>query len=120
MKKLLMIIVCISSNLMATEWVDMFGSREFFIDKDSIKDVAGNRRANLYKNGNGQDTSFEFFMEFDCINERTRILNTSIYEKKDIKGKILSTNHTPEDWKYPTSGVYMHVILQGICGTLNK
>ena len=113
-----MIIVCISTNLMATEWADMFGSREFFIDKDSIKDVAGNRRANLYQNV--LDTSFRFFVEFDCNNERTRVLNTTIYEKNDIKGKILSTNHTPEDWKYPTSGVYMHVILQGICGTLNK
>jgi len=119
---LLALVMLIASPAWA-EWVEVTrGSNEnvFYIDPATIR-KEGNRRkvwgiTDLKKAGFSGELSRKYRKEFDCKEERVRILNISAYSKSMGAGDVLVIDNGIGEWQEIAPETVDETLLKRVCG----
>lgn len=109
----------------AADWVLEAGTDEkaFYIDFESIRIRGDIRRAWIatdysapsresYNNGARSEAALR---EFDCNEERTRVLETTFYKGQMAKGGTLNSYYDPTPWSYIRPGSTGESLLKRVC-----
>jgi hypothetical protein len=65
--------------------------------------------------GNGEFQSIKSLREVDCINKRTRVLQSSFYTSKDGAGSLLKSFSEPTTWHFITPDTTGDTLASVIC-----
>lgn len=122
MKKLLLVGLMLLAGSAWAEWVKDNESEEaqFFYDPDTIRKDGNMRRVwrlqNLKQRGQYSEMSRRMRMEYDCINERSRILADSFHSEPMAGGKTLHSDDADDIiWREIPPGTIAAAMLKIVC-----
>ena len=122
MKKLLaMVLVLFSVNCFA-EWIFVTSNKDdtvkIYVDLSTKKKVGGYIRVwsltdtnTSYKNVH----SYKVLEEFDCSQDRTRVIQMSAYSGRMGGGSVINTSRGDGNWDYMRPGTIEEVLFKRIC-----
>jgi hypothetical protein len=122
MKKLFLVCLMLLAGSVWAEWIKADESEEaqFFYDPSTIRIEGKMRRVwrlqNLKQRGQYSEMSRRMRMEYDCMNERSRILADSFHSEPMAGGKTLHSDDTDDIiWREIPPGTIAAVMLQIVC-----
>ena len=121
MRRLSLIALLLLSSPAWAEWVEVDRSEgaAVYIDPATIKKEGHLRRAwslvELRKPESSGGLSRKHFMEYDCKDERVRILQASVSRGPMGRGEITGNTSSPSDWSYIAPGMVAEKIFRYVC-----
>jgi len=103
------------------EWVELDRSESaaVYIDPATIKKEGHLRRAwslvELRKPDSSGGLSRKHFMEYDCKDERVRILQATVSRGPMGRGEITGSTLRPSEWSYIAPGMVAEKIFKYVC-----
>ena len=73
------------------------------------------RRITSYFNDENMQFSRSKYYEFDCFNEKFKILKATSYQFPDLRGKSLDENADPEKVVQPKPNSNEYILLKEVC-----
>ena len=126
MKKLLATLLILCAGPVWAEWVEYAkteaGNRHYF-DPSTVK--GGNiKRAwdktefkEPVKGPQGNANSFRTYYEYDCVNEKVKILQLEAFSETNLAGKsLLYRSSEPRNWEYVPPRTIQKTLFDKVCG----
>ena len=120
-KATLMILLAVVSSGAVAEWVKVSENDAvfFYIDPATIRRNGDFRRVwemrNMKKIDKDGVMSVRALMEYDCKEERSRILSISEHSEPMLGGKVLLSADDPSTWRYAAPGTVFESTLKIVC-----
>lgn len=120
-KTILMILLAVVSIGAMAEWVKVSESDAafFYIDLATIRRNGDFRRVwemrDMKKIDKDGVMSVRALMEYDCNEERSRILSISEHSEPTLGGKVLLSSDDPSTWRYVAPGTVFESTLKVVC-----
>jgi len=119
----LSVLLLFSSLAWAVNWVkvdsSVDGERTFYVDSDSIRKDGNLRKAweiqDLKKRNKDGEMSRRMRVEYDCKNERSRILAFSTHSEGMARGEILFSASQVGSWREIPPGTIGELYLKFVC-----
>lgn len=115
---------CVTASAMA-EWTslsDIGYPDTYYIDKSSVRKDGNLRKAWIIKDfhffddvGNNGEQSNRYKQEFDCKEERIRVLFLTSHSRRMAKGKLLKTINQPTTWTEVPPETVEREVLNVVC-----
>jgi hypothetical protein len=121
MKKLFLVCLMMLAGSAWAEWVIYTWNDEatFYYDPATIRKEGNMRRAweltDLRKRGRSGEMSRRIRMEYDCKQERNRLLSISGLSEPMAGGKVLSTEGEEAQWDAIAPGTVAEIMLEIVC-----
>lgn len=124
-KALLLAAAIAAAGPACAEWLEVHGDAgiTWFMDYSSLRVNGYNRRIWLLRDyvlpKNDKDGSYQSvktFEEFDCNEDRNRLLQFTAYSKKQGGGRPIFSSSIPGEWRYNTPETSGKTIADAICG----
>jgi hypothetical protein len=116
-----MLALLLASSGAWADWVKLGETDEatFYIDPATIRKEGNLRRVwemqDLKQKGRNGQLSFRARTEYDCNQDRIRILSLSTHSELMGSGKTLSRGSHPLEWEDIPPGTYFEAILKIVC-----
>lgn len=105
----------------AAEWVKIGETKDatFYIDPDTVRKNGNMRRVwlanDLKKRDEDGEMSRRSFREYDCKEEKARILSLSTHSEPMVAGKTLFLDNSPSEWGFIPPNSTSANILKFVC-----
>lgn len=123
LKRLVPAFILLSTSIAyAQNWVPIgktdVDNTDFYVESSSIKKVGGLKRAWVMQNLSKPDDrtlSRRLYEEFDCNEDKFRIIQLTGFDEGMGKGKILFDYSSVDKWSYPPPGSMNFMVLKFVC-----
>jgi len=90
---------------------------DYFVDFASIAIFEGKLKAWVKSNHPPRETfqSSRIAELFDCVNERSRELDSTYFNGPDFKGGVRSSNGSQSEWQYHAPNTIFYAVLKAVC-----
>ena len=121
MKKLFLVSLMMLAGSAWAEWVlySETDTSTFYYDPATIRKDGNMRRvwelSDLRKRHKDGEISRRYRAEYDCKNERTRILSFSLHSEPMAGGEVLKNFGEDKEWREIPPGTVVNTILKIVC-----
>lgn len=123
-KTILMLLLAAMSTGAMAEWVEVIrstdGNSVYYIDPATIRKDGKFRRVwvieDLKQRHRDGEMSRRVLQEFDCKDERIRVLSLSEHSESMAGGQVLISTSEPGKWTYGAPGTVGEIFLTLVCG----
>jgi hypothetical protein len=123
MKKLLIIFLLLTTSSTWAAWTLVSSNADsgdtFYIDVETIRKDGNLRKVwelmDLRQPSNGGAKSRRVRTEYDCKEERTRVLSLDVFSENMGKGKVLASFTEIEKWADIPPGTVSENLLKAVC-----